>query len=67
MAEEIMFCSNCGTELPKEASYCWHCGKSQKNSSDTQIEWEICEIKAVKAMISRSFFDSQKRHYFSAE
>jgi len=21
-----MFCSNCGTELPEEAKFCWKCG-----------------------------------------
>jgi hypothetical protein len=47
----MMFCSNCGTQLPDEANFCWKCGKPQKQG--TQVEelkqaeetkYETCEI-----------------------
>jgi len=43
-----MFCSDCGTELPEEASFCWKCGKRQQSrdeaDSQQQTQWEVCEI-----------------------
>ena len=46
-----MFCYNCGTQLPDEATFCSKCGKPQKQGAQvaepTQIKesWETCEIQ----------------------
>lgn len=41
-----MFCSQCGTEIPEEASFCWKCGKQQiKGVAAEEPKWETCEIK----------------------
>ncbi len=40
-----MFCSNCGTQLPDEANFCWKCGKPQKTGVQVdEPKWETCEI-----------------------
>ncbi|MBM3188248.1 MAG: zinc ribbon domain-containing protein [Chloroflexi bacterium] len=40
-----MFCAKCGTKLPDEANYCWHCGEAQKDDIQVQEStFEICEI-----------------------
>jgi hypothetical protein len=40
-----MFCSNCGTQIPDDASFCSKCGKSQSAGFSTgEIKWETCEI-----------------------
>jgi hypothetical protein len=28
---DTLFCCQCGTEIPNEASFCWKCGKPQKH------------------------------------
>ncbi len=50
-----MFCYNCGIQLPDEASFCWKCGKPQKQESETtepkqgeESKLEICEIVSKK-------------------
>ena len=41
-----MFCSNCGTQLPDEANFCWKCGKPQKSSIQVdEPKWETAKIK----------------------
>jgi hypothetical protein len=45
--ENIMYCKNCGTELPDNANYCMKCGKPQV-ADMAQLEetrWEKCEIE----------------------
>jgi hypothetical protein len=43
-----MYCSNCGTEIPDEANFCWKCGKPQKQGIQVdEQKWEICEIKSA--------------------
>jgi hypothetical protein len=40
-----MFCSNCGTELPNEANFCWKCGRPQKPDVEAEpVRYETCEI-----------------------
>jgi hypothetical protein len=40
-----MFCGNCGTQIPDEASFCWKCGKPQKSGVQApEPKWETCEI-----------------------
>jgi len=39
-----MFCSNCATQLPDEADFCWKCGKPQKQAAE-EPKWETCEVK----------------------
>ncbi len=39
-----MFCKNCGAQLPDEASFCWKCGKPQKQGVE-EPKWEICEVR----------------------
>ncbi len=38
-----MFCSNCGTELPNEAAFCWKCGHPQKHPDE--VQYEIADVK----------------------
>jgi ribosomal protein S27AE len=47
----MMFCSNCGTQLPDEANFCWKCGKPQKQGAQVEelkqaeeTKYETCEI-----------------------
>jgi hypothetical protein len=43
-----MFCSNCGTQLPDEANFCWKCGRPQNQGSTVEEpRWEMCEIDWV--------------------
>lgn len=44
-----MKCTDCGTQLVDQASFCWKCGKSQKathvsNSTPASFQSETCEI-----------------------
>ena len=40
-----MFCSNCGTELPTDAAFCWKCGKPTKPGTRAEEpKGETCEI-----------------------
>ena len=40
-----MYCSNCGTQLPEDASFCLRCGEPQKEGGKAiELRWETCEI-----------------------
>lgn len=43
-----MFCSNCGTQIPDEASFCSKCGTPQiqgaQSAQTEEPKWETCEI-----------------------
>ena len=39
-----MFCSNCGTQLPDKANFCWMCGKPQKQRTEIEFNHETLEI-----------------------
>src|SRR5947209_11756351 len=42
-----MYCKNCGTQLPDDASFCLKCGTPQQAGVQAQTEvpqWETCEI-----------------------
>ena len=59
-----MFCSNCGTQIPDEAKFCWKCGKPQ--GADARVEgtrWEIC---VIDYSVSWGLFYSNKQFYFYA-
>ena len=43
-----MFCWNCGTQIPDEASFCLKCGKPQKQGSQKDEIKETCEIDSEK-------------------
>ena len=40
-----MYCSACGTELPKDANFCYRCGKPVKQNAQAKVEWEYCQIE----------------------
>lgn len=41
----MLFCNNCGKELPNQANFCWNCGKPQKQGLQAdEPKWETCEI-----------------------
>jgi hypothetical protein len=43
-----MFCANCGTRLPDDASFCVKCGKPQRPGAQPlqqQPQWERCQIE----------------------
>lgn len=44
-----MFCSNCRTELPDEANFCWHCGDPQKRGP-SKPAYEYCRIRMPNSM-----------------
>jgi hypothetical protein len=49
-----MVCSNCGTQLPNAASYCWHCGVPQRPGlSPPMLERETCEIEFKTVKVGR--------------
>jgi len=40
-----MYCSQCGTELPQDASFCHKCGKLVgRGTEHAGVEWEFCQI-----------------------
>jgi len=40
-----MYCSDCGTQLPERANFCWQCGKAQNTAAKTsKVQEETCEI-----------------------
>jgi hypothetical protein len=40
-----MYCLNCGTKLPDDASFCWKCGKPQRpDAQPKEVKRETCEI-----------------------
>lgn len=40
-----MYCSNCGTQIPDDANFCFKCGKPQRtNIQSDEPKWETCEI-----------------------
>ena len=45
-----MFCTNCSTELPDEASFCWKCGQAVKTSerSFLSVSHESCTITLIE-------------------
>lgn len=43
-----MYCQNCGTQLPDDASFCLKCGRPQQAGVQAQTAtplWETCEIQ----------------------
>jgi len=43
--EYRMYCSDCGTQLPERANFCWQCGKAQNTAAKTsKVQEETCEI-----------------------
>lgn len=44
-----MFCSDCGTELREEASFCWKCvrrmDRGEMPVAQHEPQWETCEIE----------------------
>jgi ribosomal protein L7/L12 len=61
-----MFCSNCGTQIPDEANFCWKCGKPQNKDIETyqEAKWENCEILWNETWTS---FTGNNTGFFSAE
>lgn len=57
-----MYCSNCGTQLPDDASFCLKCGKSVVSSNPKSVEekWETCEIVCENYESSMSFWDRRE-------
>ena len=59
-----MFCSNCRTQLPDEANFCWKCGKPQKQGVQVEeAKYEICEIKVYH---NSSLFNNYFEFYAEA-
>lgn len=61
-----MFCMNCGTQLPDDASFCLKCGKSQKAGVQTEPpKMETCEI--VRVVTKPSSWTYEETFIFAAE
>lgn len=60
-----MFCSNCGTQIPDEANFCWKCGKPQKKDFEPshQVQLEYCEVMWYE--ISASFTGNNKGYFYA--
>ena len=43
-----MYCTNCKTELPEAANFCWHCGESQRRAATTP-SYEYCRMHKTQA------------------
>jgi len=42
-------CAHCGTRLPANANYCWHCGRPQGAApGQGMARWETCEIVCAR-------------------
>lgn len=46
--DKIMYCTECGKQLPNDANFCLNCGtpikQSTKPSNQSEQQWEYCEI-----------------------
>jgi len=58
----MMFCPNCGTQLPDDSNFCLKCGQALhagEHPSGETPKWEMCEIEYAvvrTAMIGKSEF-----------
>ncbi|MCC7354881.1 MAG: zinc ribbon domain-containing protein [Anaerolineae bacterium] len=52
-----MYCSKCGTELPKEANFCWKCGQPQThaaNAPPSAVQYELCTVRKTTVRLGTS-------------